>query len=92
MSYREIIAAIRGNQKRIESETKIQAAIAYRLGHLIGFAVNQPKDYPSIHETYPWLFGAPIQKQQNWEVMKAKVEAYAAERRKRGVMENGDNT
>lgn len=29
--------------------------------------------------------------QQNWEIMKARVEAYAAERLKRGEILNGDN-
>lgn len=91
MTYSEILAAIKGNHRRVESEFKTQAALVYKLGHLIGFAVNQPKDYPTIYDTFPGLFGDPPKKQQNWEVMKARVEEYAAERRKRGEKKNGNN-
>lgn len=92
MTYGEILAAIRGNQRRVKSEFQIQATLVHRLGRLIGFSVNEPQKYPSIHDTFPGLFGEEKPKQQHWEVMKDRIAAYAAERKKRGERKNGDNT
>ncbi|MDQ0091670.1 hypothetical protein J2T12_005110 [Paenibacillus anaericanus] len=91
MTYKEISAAIEGNQRRLKNEVQTQAALVYKLGNLIGYSVNAPNKYPSIAETFPGLFEEPEIKQQNWQVMKERIEAYAAERRKRGEKLNGDN-
>lgn len=90
MTYKEIIAAIEGNQRRVKSEFQIQATLIYRLGNLVGCAVNDPAKYPTIHKAFPGLFEEPKVKQQNWELMKERIAMYAAERRKRGE-KNGDD-
>lgn len=89
MTYREILAAMEGNQRRIKSELQIQASLIYRLGSLIGWAVNDPKNYPSYQKAFPFAEGDSVQK-QDWQRMKANIEAYAAERKKRGE-NNGNN-
>lgn len=90
MTYKEIIAAIQGNQRRVKSELKIHATLTYKLGNLIGVAVNDPSKYPKITEAFPGMFDEP-KRQQNWQLMKARIEAYAAERRKRGEKNVGDD-
>lgn len=83
MTYKEILAAIQGNHRRVKSELQIQASLIYKLGNLLGVAVNNPAKYPTLNEAFPGMFEEP-KRQQNWELMKSRIEAYAAERRKRG--------
>ncbi|MCG7406784.1 hypothetical protein MH117_05080 [Paenibacillus sp. ACRRX] len=104
MTYKEIIAAIQGNQRRMKSEFQIHASLVHRLGNLLGRAVNDPKNYPDISKAFPGLFeddtslakNTPSEKvqsqQQDWRRMKANIEAYAAERRKRGEGNNNRGT
>lgn len=81
---------------------KLQAQMIHTLGSLIAVGVNSPKKYPKLEDSFPHLFKEQIEVQtessqepkvvqQNWEIMKARVEAYAAERLKRGEILNGDN-
>ncbi|MCY9513318.1 hypothetical protein [Paenibacillus apiarius] len=70
---------------------QIQASLVYKLGNLIGIAVNDPAKFPKVNDAFPGLFDDPKTKQQNWQLMKERIAAYAAERRKRGEMHGGDN-
>jgi len=88
MTYREILAAIEGNQRKVKSELQLHSMLMYRLGSLVGYAVNDPKNYPSYQKAFP--FGEKSE-QQGWRRMKANIETYAAEWRRRGEIKNGDN-
>lgn len=108
MTYAEILAAITGYNKRQEAEMRIQSIIAYRqadqIASLVGIMIGSKQEPPSIQDAFPGIFPElekkaeeqkhQQSKQQSWQVMKARVEAYAAsaaEKRKRGER-RGDNT
>lgn len=101
MTYKEILTAIQAKQRHQEREMRLQAQMIHTLGSLVAVGVNSPKKYPKLEDSFPHLFKQQIVEksdnshqpqvvQQNWEIMKARVEAYAAERQKRGEMLNGD--
>lgn len=100
MTFKEITAAIKAKQKINKNELKQQAELLHSIATLVGIAVNAPKKFPPFNKAFPRLCEpeeeiaqsqTPVQ--QPWEVMKARVNAYAAEaeRRKRGAKKNGDN-
>lgn len=101
MTLKEITAAINAKGKINRNELKQQAELLHSIATLIGIAVNDPKKYPAFEKAFPKLAesqqnvtGKPqTPAQQPWEVMKARVSAYAAEaeRRKRGEKQDGDN-
>lgn len=108
MTYAEINASIKAYGKQRETDMRIQSIIAYhqanQISLLVGRLVGNKNDVPAIHEAYPSIFPEMERKaeeqkqqqskQQNWQIMKARVEAYAAnaaEKRKRGER-RGDNT
>ena len=85
MTYAEIITAINANNKKLERDWKenlqAQAIIAYKLGELIGIALNDPKKYPAnVEEAFPKIFddikSDGPSKQQDWQIMKARIEQY----------------
>lgn len=94
MTYLEIVVAIRsyGRQlrhaaERQQAELRIQAILAYRHADVLGAIVSKiaggKGKVPTIYEAFPGIFpeeARPLQ--QNWQLMKARVETYAAERRK----------
>ncbi|MEC1177615.1 hypothetical protein P9B03_03890 [Metasolibacillus meyeri] len=95
MTYAEILAAIKGNAKRQETKLQYESVIAYHqanlISHLVGITLGSKQPLKEIHEAFPGIFPelekrAEQQKvkQQNWELMKARIEAYAAEKKKRG--------
>lgn len=88
MTYGEIIAAIEGSQKRFKTEAQLQAGMIYKLGSLVGIAVNDPKKYPAnIQKAFPGLFESieDSPTQQNWQIMKERLNAYGDYlKRKRG--------
>lgn len=101
MTFKEINAAIEAKGKINRNELRQQAELLHSIASLIGIAVNAPKKYPPFDKVFPKL-GESQQDhtgksqtpaQQPWEVMKARVSAYAAEaeRRKRGEKQDGDN-
>jgi hypothetical protein len=94
MTYKEILASIEGYQKRQKSELQTKALIAYRqadtLAMLVGIVFGSKQQHPALQDAFPGIFPELEQpRQQSWEIMKARVEAYAAEKRMRG--ENGGN-
>lgn len=89
MTYGEIIAAIEGGQSKTKLQMQFQANLVYQLGALVRVAFNEPNKYPqSAKEVFPKLFEDLIDdepKQQNWQVMKARIEEYNSYlKRKRG--------
>lgn len=96
MTYAEIIASIQAYEKRIKAEMQIQAFIAYRQADLIAANVARvfgSKHQPiSLQEAFPGIFPEETKpRQQNWQLMKERIEAYAAERRKRGEKSGNDS-
>lgn len=82
MTYGEIMAAIEGYQKRFKSDLQMQAIFTYKLGELIGIAVNDPKKYPgNVKEAFKKTrifddIEEGTSKQQNWQVIKERVNNY----------------
>lgn len=80
MTYAEILASIEGNQRKTKLEMQFNASLVYKLGSLIGVAVNEPKKYPSTSkEAFPKLFDDLVEdrsKQQDWQVMKERINKY----------------
>lgn len=105
MTYVEISTAIRTYQEKQRSQLQMESIIAFhqanQIAHLVGIALGSKQAQKEIYEAYPGIFPdlekqAELQKakQQNWQIMKARVEAYAVyakEKRKRGE-QNGDDT
>jgi len=94
MTFKEILAAIEGAQKRKREELQHQALIAYQQSYLIadlvGIMFGSKQKPPRIYEAFPGIF-SEMPRQQDWRVMKARIEEYAAERRKRGEQQHGDD-
>lgn len=106
MTYGEINAAINAYSKNREVELREKAVIAYhqanQIGHIVGIMVGSKQSEKAIFEAYPGFFPDLEQKsileqaktesqQQHWQIMKERIEAYAAEKRKRGE-KNSDDT
>ena len=79
MSADEIATAAVARQEQIKELMRILAWIAYNGAALTGVAVNAPKNFPRLEEAFPSLFER--QAQQDWRVMKERMEAYAAANR-----------
>ncbi|GGA31700.1 hypothetical protein [Psychrobacillus lasiicapitis] len=101
MTYAEIYTSIKAYQKRKETDLQTQAVISYHqanlLSHLIGIQFGSKQAQKELHEAFPGIFPklekqAEQQriKQQKWQVMKARIDAYAAEKRKRGESRGND--
>lgn len=83
---------------------RTQSVIAFHQGNQIAFLVSQmfqsKREGLEVHEAYPGFFPDLEQKaakekmqQQHWQIMKARIEAYAAneaEKRKRGERRGDD--
>lgn len=77
MTLYEIRAAIKGYNKNLENKMKLDAALAYELAGLVGIAINDPKKYPkSVDKAFPGMFKEELGKQQDWRVMKQRIEDY----------------
>lgn len=101
MSYGEILAAIKAFQKRQTADLQYQAIISYRqanlISHLVAISLGSKQQEKEIQEAFPGIFPelekqaqAQLIKQQNWQLMKARIDAYAAEKRKRGESRGND--
>ncbi|MBE1554809.1 hypothetical protein [Sporosarcina limicola] len=91
MTYAEISAAIEGFNKRQMHDMRAQAVVAFRQADLLATLISKvfggKQAAPAIQEAFPGIFPElerQAEKQQNWQLMKARIEAYAAEKRKRG--------
>jgi len=101
MTYAEISESIKSFQKRQEVDLQFNAVISYHqanlLSHLIGIQFGSKQAQKELYEAYPGIFPKQEKqaeqqriKQQKWQVMKARIDAYAAEKRKRGESRGND--
>ncbi|WFA10329.1 hypothetical protein [Tissierella sp. Yu-01] len=88
MTYGEVIAAIEGYQRRFKAKLQTQAMFTYKLGELIGIAVNDPKKYPqNTKEAFKQMGIFDEDKEpikQDWQIMKERMNKYAYLHKKRG--------
>ncbi len=94
MTYGEILTEIRGSEARRRANLQEQALIAYRQSELtstlVSIILGGRQKVPSITEAFPGIFPEQEQtRQQNWQLMKARIEQFAAARRKRGEKADG---
>lgn len=58
--------------------------MVYQLGSLVAHAISinfsKHASYPPIYEVFPSLFEPPKPKVQDWQLMKARIEAYNQKR------------
>lgn len=76
MSADEIAIASTAHQEQTKEQMRVLAWIAYNNAALTGVAINSPNQFPRLEDAFPSLFER--EKQQDWRVMKKRMEAYAA--------------
>ena len=76
MTVDDIALAAQARQERDKEFTQTLAWIIYNGAALTGVAVNDPKKFPKPEEAFPGLFER--KEQQDWRMMKARMEAFAA--------------
>lgn len=89
MTYGEIITQIKAYRQKEKVQMQLQAMFIYKLGSLVGIAFNDPKKYPSnVKQAFKemGIFDEDINitKQQDWRIMKERMNRYAYLHRKRG--------
>lgn len=62
-------------EEKLESY-RVLAAFLYTAASLISIGINDPQKFPAKEEAFPGLFEEQAA-QQDWRVMKARVEEYA---------------
>ena len=78
MTAEEISVAAQVKQERYTEFSRLLAWLVYNGAALAGVAFNDPKRFPSIEDAFPTLFEK--KEQQDWRVMKERVESYALKR------------
>ena len=77
----QMVAAV--NKNRLE-DMRQEASLIWKLGDLVAIGFNEPKKYPTLHNAFPGLFKAEdTKKQTSWQIMKARVANYAANKNAR---------
>ncbi len=67
MNLEELIRPCEYIWEKQEEELKLQASMDYKLGYLIGWAFNDPKNYPrNVEDAYPELFPRKTVKMPDW--------------------------
>lgn len=80
MTLGEIIDTVEAYNDNKIDEMKYNAMLAYQTGRLVAIGVGNAfsgEEFPQIHEIFPGLFEAPKVVQQDSELMKARIMAYA---------------
>ena len=75
----EISLANVARQEREKDFIKTLAWVVYQGAALTGVAVNDPKKFPQIEDAFSSLFER--KEQQDWWIMKERVESYAKEKK-----------
>jgi len=83
MSVNEIALAAQVKQEQNKELAQTLAWIAYNGAALTGVAVNDPKKFPKLEEAFPGLFEK--KEQQDWRVMKERMEAFAKAKKKSSI-------
>jgi hypothetical protein len=97
MTYGEIVAAIKAHASRHKVELQQAAYLAYQQAHVITAMMSRvlggKKSPPTIHQAFPGLFPqAERPQQQDWRLMKARMEVYADAKKKWGEKQHGHKT
>lgn len=80
MTLSEIIDSIEAYNDNKLDEMKYNAMLAYQTGRIVAIGVGNALgggELPRIHEIFPGLFEPPKVEQQDSELMKARIMAYA---------------
>lgn len=80
MTLGEMIDVVDAYNANKLDEMKYNAMLAYQTGRLVAIGVGNAfggGEFPQIHEIFPGLFEAPKVVQQDSELMKARIMAYA---------------
>ena len=80
MSAGEAEQIISSRLKRQYEDSKQQMSLVWKLGALCSYSFNDPKKYPSLSEAFPGAFKQE-QQQTAWQLIKARVAAYAEAKR-----------
>ena len=79
MSVDEIALAAGARQDKQKEFAQMLAWIVYNGAALTGVAVNNPQKFPKLEDAFPSLFEK--KEQQDWRVMKQRMEAWAGAKR-----------
>ena len=74
----EIQLAVDVEKEKLMDLYKTMTWIGYNCAALIGVAINNPQKFPTLEEAFPTLFETTIQ--QDWWIMKERVEKFAAKK------------
>ena len=80
MTFGEVIDTIEAYNNNKLEEMKYSAMMAYQTGRLVAIGVGNAfggGEFPQIHDIFPGLFDKPELKQQDGELMKARLMSYA---------------
>lgn len=80
MTVEDIALTVQIKQEQNKELAETLAWIIYNGAALMGVAVNDPKKIPAIEEAFPSLFAK--KEQQDWWVMKERVEEFAKTKNK----------
>lgn len=75
MSISDVSLVLGSKQARQKELAQLLAWIVYNGAALCGVAINEPKKFPRLEDAFPSLFEHKAQ--QDWRVMKARMERYA---------------
>jgi len=79
MSADEIALSAQAQHERDKQFAQTLAWIVYNGAALTGVAINDPKKFPKIEDAFPSLFEK--KEQQDWKLMKARIDAWAGMKR-----------
>lgn len=71
-----ILEASRIQQEKERETWKTFAMMIYNLASLITVGFHDPKHFPAIEEAFPQLFEAEKPVQQDWRIMKQRIEEF----------------
>lgn len=95
MTYLEILTAMQGGQARRQADLQERALIAFRqcelTATLMGIMLGSKQKAPSLTEAFPGIFPEQPLRQQNWQLIKARMQEQMAARRKRGEQASGSH-
>lgn len=81
MAVEDIALTAQVKQKQRKELAQTLAWVMYNGAALTGIAVNSPKNFPQIEDAFPSLFERKAQ--QDWWVMKQRVEDWAKAKNKK---------
>ena len=81
MTVDEISLAASVKQEQNKELAQLLAWVVYNGAALTGVAINEPQKFPRLEDAFPSLFER--REQQDWRLMKARMEAFAEARKVR---------